>query len=356
MSEGMTNFLENNVDLSGYFPAYEVLQQQIVMTNNVPSQFELTFTLTRNKNNVTNYIVLSQPKIISTNFNIYTLGTLIRQAGIYNKTSTTFSATILITTTSPALSVTADFWFVVIYPYTLIQPIVTSLNYFDTAGNPTSVFPQYMTSSLSIPNNITNITLNLSLSDKATTRTDYYMFASFYDSVSQTSGINATRMQQAYYYLLSETNTSRQVMLVNTNLVSNIILETLVLYASTTTDYTNDYTSVYNVKIGDTFYNLAQLFPLCEFFKSNQINNDASDIPITVNLKQNSTNTTNYAVLSGFTYNSDGVGDTYNIWEAINGGGNILIDNITSTSFRATFDKSTGQKWNGYIIFLIIYY
>lgn len=354
MSDGITNFLENNIDLSGYFPAYEVLQQQIVMTNNVPSQFELTLTLTRNKNNVTNYIVLSQPRIISTNFSIFTLGTLMRPAGIYKKTSTTFSATMLITTTSPALSVTADMWFVVIYPYTPIQPIVSSLNYSDSVGNPINVFPQYMTSSLSIPNNTNNITLNLSLSAKATNRTDYYMFASFYDSVSQSSGVNATRMQQAFYYRIGETSTSRQVMLVNGNLVSNIRLETLVLYENIIT--TNNYTSNYNVKIGDTFYNLAKLFPLCEFFSSDLNENSTSDVSRTFSLTANFRNTTNYVVLTGFVYNSDGVGDTYTPWEGISSVGNILIDNITSTSFRATFDKTTGQKWNGGIRCLVIYY
>lgn len=355
MSGGMTNFLQNNTDLSGYFSAYEVLQQRIVMTENVPNQFELTFTLTRNKNNVTNYIVLSQPRIISSDFSMSTLSTLIRQAGIYNKKSTTFSATIFITTTSPALSVTADIWFVVIYPYTPIQPIVSSLNYLDSAGNPINVFPQYMTSSLNIPNNTTDITLTISLSNKATTRTDYYMFGSFYDSVSQSSGINATRMQQIYYYTIGETNTSRDVKLVNTNLVSNIKLETLVLYKLNIS--TNNYTSNYNVKIGNTFYNLAKIFPLCEFYESDLIDDDNfTTIERTVTLTKNLTNTTNYVVLTGVSYSNAGSGGTYSPWQAINAAGNILIDNITSTSFRALFYKTIGEKWMGKINCLIIYY
>ena len=58
MSGGMTNFLQNpnSIDLSGFFPAYEVLTQQISMVSNSPSQFNLTLTLNRNKNSITNYI------------------------------------------------------------------------------------------------------------------------------------------------------------------------------------------------------------------------------------------------------------------------------------------------------------
>ena len=353
MSGGMTNFLQNPnaIDLSGFFPAYEVLTQQISMVSNSPSQFNLTLTLNRNKNGITNYIVLAQPVIVSTSTGISTLSNLIFPVGIFNKTNTNFSATILIQTTSPALSVTANIMFLIIYPYTPIQPIVNTLNYVDNAGNPISFFPQYMTSSISIPSSSTTISLSISLSGKSTSRTDYTYFGSFYDNTSS-SGINATRMQQIYYYNVGQTNTSTAIRIFNNNLHPNVNVETLILYPITISG--NNYTSNYNVIIGNTTYNLSALFPLCEFFEE-VIANDDSPYDKIWTLLKNNTGTTQYIVLTSFVYSSAGTSGTYNPWEAISGCGNIIVT-TTSTTFRTVFTKGTGQNWNGGIRCLVIYY
>jgi hypothetical protein len=163
-------------------------------------------------------------------------------------------------------------------------------------------------------------------------------------------------MQQILYYTPTQTNTLRQVALVNRNLVSNIKLETLVLYPVTIS--TNNYTSNYNVEIGNTNYNLSKLFPLCEFFPESSFNfvNTTNQINFTYTLNRNFTNTTNYAVLASFVYSSAGTGGTYDPWEAVDVAGNLIISNQTSTSFRVSFDKNTGDNWNGGIRCLVIYY
>ena len=353
MSGGMTNFLQNpnNIDLSGFFPAYEVLTQQISMVNNSPSQFNLTLTLNRNKNGVINYIVLAQPIIVSTSTGISTLSNLIFPVGIFNKTNTTFSATISIQTTSPPLSVTTNIMFIVIYPYNPIQPIVNTLNYVDNAGNQISFFPQYMTSSISIPSSSTRISLSISLSGKSTSRTDYTYFGSFYDN-SSSSGINATTMQQIYYYNVGQTNTSTAIRILNNNLDSNVNVETLILYPITISG--NNYTSNYNVIIGNTTYNLSELFPLCEFFEEVIANNN-STYDKTWTLLKNNTGTSQYIVLTSFVYSSAGTGGTYDPWEAINSCGNIIVT-TTTTTFRTVFSKNNSDNWNGGIRCLVIYY
>jgi hypothetical protein len=355
MSGGITNFLNTTsatsaTDLSGYFPAYEVLKTQIVMTANNPSQFNLTIQLLRNKNNVTNYIVLSQPVIISSNFSYDALSDLVSQAGIFNAQSTQFSATISIRTTNPALSVTADIYFVVVYPYTPIQPIINSLNYFDTTGNPINFFPQYMTSSISIPTT-TNISLTIDLTLKDTNSVDYYCFGSFYNTSG--SGLNATKLQQIFFYTVGQTNTLINIRLVNSENLSGNYVETLVLYPVIIP--TNNYTSNYNVIIGNTNYNLSQLFPLCEFFEV-LFSNDSSTISAEFTLTKNTPIPREYVVLTSFIYKSAGTDHTYNPWEGINSAGNILIHTVTSTSFTANFNKTTGQTWNGGIRCLVIYY
>jgi hypothetical protein len=351
-SGGMTNFLRdpNGIDLSGFFPAYEVVEQTIDMTNNSPTEFNFSLTLKRNRNNVTNYIVLAQPIIISSNFSLDSLSNLISVPGIFNKTSTTFSATIRTQTTSPALTVKINVMFVVIYPFSSIQPIISSLNYSNNAGNPIIFFPQYMTSSSSISTS-SEISLSISLSSKSTSRTDYTYFGSFYDN-SSTSGINATRMQQIYYYTVGQSSTSTGIRILNQNQVSNVNVETLILYPLTIS--TNNYTSNYNVMIGSQTYSLSKLFPLCEFFSEN-FSNESPSYDRTWDLSYNYTETSNFVVLTSFVYNSAGNGSTYNPWQAIGGAGNITVTK-TSTSFRTVFSKGTGDIWNGGIRCLVIYY
>jgi hypothetical protein len=352
-SGGMTNFLRdpNGIDLSGFFPAYEVLKHTINMANNSPNRFDFSLTLTRNRNNVTNYIVLAQPIIISSNFSSASLSNLVRSPGIFNKTSTTFSATISIQTTSPSLTVEADIMFVVVYPFSSIQSIISSLNYSDNAGNPINFFPQYMTSSIGIPSTSSEISLSIDLSSKSTSRTDYTYFGSFYDN-SSSSGINATTMQQIYYYTVSQSSTSTGIRILNQDRVSNVNVETLILYPLTIS--TNNYTSNYNVMIGSQTYSLSKLFPLCEFF-SQDFSNESSSYDRTWDLSYNYTGTSNFVVLTSFVYNSAGNGSTYNPWQAIGGAGNITVTK-TSTSFRTVFSKGTGDIWNGGIRCLVIYY
>jgi hypothetical protein len=237
-----------------------------------------------------------------------------------------------------------------VYPYTPIQPIINSLNYFDTTGNPINFFPQYMTSSLSIPNT-TNISLTIDLTLKNTNRVDYYCFGSFYNTSG--SGLNATKLQQIFYYTVGQTNTLINIRLVNSENLSGNYVETLVLYPVIIP--TNNYTSNYNVKIGNTNYNLSQLFPLCEFFDQ-PVENKSSTITKTFILTKNTPNPREYVVLTSFVYNNAGTDHTYNPWEGINAAGNILIHNVTSTSFTANFNKSTGNTWNGGIRCLVIYY
>lgn len=347
---GITDFLQNNVDLSGYFPAYEVLTQQIVVNTNVPNIFELELTLTRNKNGTTNYIVLSQPYIISTNYGLGTLSSILRHAVIYKKTATKFSATIYTSTPAPPLNLTADIWFVVIYPYSSIQPIITSLDYYDSAGDPIDFFPQYLTSSLTMPNG--NVSLNIDLTLKSTSSTNYHCFGSLYDTVSQNSALSATGIQEIMYYTVGQTNTNTQIRIRNQDSIPNINVETLVLYPESIS--TNNYTSNYFVKINNISYSLSTIFPLCEIRQAG-ISNDSPVITTTFLLNKNFTNTTNYIVLASFVYNSAGTSGTYDPFEASSAADNLLISDKTSTTFTVVFQKSTGDNWNGGIRCLVIY-
>lgn len=350
MSGGITNFLQNSVDLSGYFPAYEVLTTQIVVTSNNPTIHELQLTLTRNKNGITNYIVLSQPYIISTNYGSAN-SRQISHAVIYKKTATTFSATINTASATPALELTATIWFVVIYPYSTIQPIINSLNYYDSAGDPIIFFPQYMTSSL-LMSSATDITLNINLTNKNTLRTDYICFGSLWDTVSQNSAsAAASAIEQIMYYTVGQTNTNTQIKIKKTG-ISNINVETLILYPISIS--TNNYTSNYFVKINNVSYSLSTIFPLCEVFISNFGNKD-SVVTRTFNLTQNDTNTTNYVILASYVYNNSGSGGTYNPIEASSSANTLLVTEKTATNFTILFSKSTGDTWNGGVRCLVIY-
>ena len=347
---GVTDFLQNNVDLSGYFPAYEVLTTQIVVTSNYPTIHELQLTLTRNKNGITNYIVLSQPYITLTNYGS-TNSRQISHAVIYKKTATTFSATINTASASPPLELEATIWFVVVYPYSSIQPIINSLDYYDSAGDPIDFFPQYMTSSLSM-SSATDITLDIDLTPKSTDRTDYICFGSLYDTVSEDSASTAASdIKQIMYYTVGQTGDKTQIK-INKTSISNIDVETLVLYPIIIS--TNDYTSNYFVKINNIYYSLSTIFPLCEVFILN-FSNKNSVVTTTFTLTANTKNTTNYVILASYVYNSSGSGGTYNPFEGSSSAKNLLVTEKTTRDFTILFEKTTGDTWNGGIRCLVIY-
>ena len=70
----------------------------------------------------------------------------------------------------------------------------------------------------------------------------------------------------------------------------------------------------------------------------------------------NTRGTINYVVLSSYYYLDDGSESIYNQYEASGAARQPVIYNKSNSSFSYAITKLTGDKWNGGVRFLVIYY
>jgi hypothetical protein len=86
-----------------------------------------------------------------------------------------------------------------------------------------------------------------------------------------------------------------------------------------------------------------------------QLTGNANTVYSTMALTNNGTETTNYVVLPSIYYGYTGSSGTYNAQDSSGALGQIIISNITESSFDWYVSKSTGNNVNVLLLFLVIY-
>ena len=82
---------------------------------------------------------------------------------------------------------------------------------------------------------------------------------------------------------------------------------------------------------------------------------DATKVYKTIGLHHNTTNTTNYIVIPSIYYGFSGSGGTYNPTGTSGSVNEIVISNITDSSFQFNLMKDDGDNVNLYLTFLVVY-
>lgn len=88
-------------------------------------------------------------------------------------------------------------------------------------------------------------------------------------------------------------------------------------------------------------------------FKYVQVTGNADNVSATVQITGN--NSTNYAVFPTIYYGYSGSSGTYNVYNTSSAIKNIIISEITKTSFTFNLNKNNGDNVNVYIMFMIVY-
>jgi hypothetical protein len=352
MSGGLlSDFKLNEVDLSGFFPPYEwssINDTVIINSNNTLSKTYTSNTLTKNENNATNYMVL---------FNLETTDSAsffeIETSIVFNKTNTGFLLNFRFRNLQLFENNRFSFtiYYLVIYPYSVMQSIRTDSFYKNTNTDTDLVdyFPQYLYSQNNVGTG--NLIINISLASKDTLRTNYVCFGTLYDPVTTNPNIVDTRI---LYYNPTRTSSSVEIRFSNPTSYTNMIAETLVLYFPSPIP-SNNVTTNYTTLVGSTTYNLINIYPICSTESSANFSNTSFRITFTIPIT-NTRENTNYFVITSFVYNSGGTSGTYNPYEASRAATYPYIHSKTTTTFVATFTKTTGDNWSGGLRFLVIYY
>lgn len=372
MSGGiLTNITNSGVDLAGYFSPYEILtitdSKSMAQSNSVTiAYYDYNFTLTKNENNVSNYQVIISLELLSTSANITNFEACEAFKNtpiVYGKTGTGFNVAIeltneLLLNAFPIYykGFTIGFKIVclIAYPYSVMQPIINSLPFTQTPQNIINYFTQYL-SSTNLRSNLTSQSIFFSLAAKSSLRTDYIPFSTKFSNepVRNSAVVNGLRgISQILNYIPNRTNTTCELVAGNQNGVSNVYIDTLVLYPLALPS--NNYVSQYNTKIGATNFPLSSIFPRCE---TNEVvvNDENRNITKTFNLAYNTSGTTNYHVIMGLYYNSGGSSSTYNAFAGSAAVRGMFVLSKTASQVTIIFKKTDGEIWNGGLQICIIY-
>lgn len=347
MSYHKVNYQANGVDFADYFPAYEVGTATIT-TISENAQFQIP--LTKNKYNTTNYVSFIQVYQSGGTANVHTLSTNINQFTIYNKTASSYyvwmnCASNIVTGVSIVL------WCVTFYMQQTERSLAASIPNYSVNGvsyNPSSYFPQFAV----IQNAITTAsatgvsTVNL-LSTKNSSSTEYCNFGSVTNNSVSTT--NAGNVQKIVYYEFGKVPNNYTIHLYTTNSTS-VTLNTITMYvpAIPSNNFATNY-KVDNVALED-------VFPICEVVNVTiygSADNRIWDVPLT----RNTNSSTNYVVITSFTYtsNTSGSGGTYSSYQASNSAGMPIVSSKTPTQFRLSLYTTSGNNWSGSLNCLVIY-
>jgi hypothetical protein len=337
----------SSVGFTDYFPAYEL--NSITITTNIPLNSTYTINLTKNRNNATNYMCIIQLFNAVGTTNVFTLSQ-INQFIIYDKTASSYKVWL---NSSAAITLAANstiyLWCVTFYPHQTERAIASSIGNYKTNSldyNPCNYFPQFAVDTYSYTyTSPGEYSATTSLATKNTLRTDYYNFGSVTNNA--VSGTNAGFAQRILYYENPKSNTAYVTTVKFTGSVT-VTFDTISMYVPSIPS--NNFVSNYNVNS----VSLEKTFPVCEILSSS-IGSTATNRSADMTLTKNTRNTTDYIVLSSFSYLSPGSGGTYNPYQASENVGMPIISSKTETQFKVSFTTTNGNIWNGAIRCLVIY-
>lgn len=350
MSYHKVNYQANGVDFADYFPAYEV---GTVTITNIAQNSQFQISLTQNKYSTTNYVSFIQAHLSSGTADVYLLSR-INQFTIYNKTASSYYVWMNCDPSIVSLAgVNLVLWCVTFYIQQTERSLVTSipnLNY-NVSGsiyNPCNYFPQFTVYQNAATTTTNNQTFTNSLSTKSSSLTTYLNFGSVTNnSVSATNADNVQKIM----YLEVPKSSSQYVPRVYTNNASintNVFLNTITMYVPTIA--ANNFVSNYKVESNA----LEDVFPICEIFTM-AMTGSSGNRTTTFTLTKNTNSTTNYVVITSYSYYTNGSGGTYNPYDASIGGGMPIISLKTATNFKVTTTTGSGNNWNGGLNCLVIY-
>jgi hypothetical protein len=338
------------VDFANYFPAYEVSEKTLY---SVSTDQKFTVELSKNVNNTTNYVSIIQPFYSDGTYNQFLLSRDIKQFTIYAKNATSYK--VWMDSNVTISSITLILWCVTFYTYETEQAYVSSITNSNYTVNNVSYdlcnyFPQFAVHSNDENSSTGDIYINNSLSTKNSTLTTYLNFGSVTNAAA--TGIQNGASFGKIMYL--EFNGAKEAgnfsIRFSKYSATTITLNTITMYLPTSTDNTLVF-SDYNVNGVD----LDKIFPRCETFVLT-MTGKADNREYTFSLNKNTRSTTNYVVLTSFSYHTlSGTDGTYNIFAASNLAGMPIIRGKSASSFIISIRTEKNDNWNGKMNLLVIY-
>ena len=341
MSYHKVNYKANGVDFADYFPAYEVYTTTNIASLSLNSQFSIP--LSKNKYNTLNYVSFIQPFFSGTQ-DVHAVSRDINPFTIYNKTTSSYS--VWMNCENTLTNVNIVLWCVTFYMEETEQSLMTNIPGYKVNNSdydPADYFPQFLVHQ-NTSTTIGDVSITNSLSTKNTSSTNYFNFGSVTNN--SVSSSNAANVQQIIYY--EETKASSQYIMRVYTTTPSITLNTITMYVPSIPS--NNFVSnckVNNVALEDTL-------PICEVISvviGGSTDNRIWDVP----LSKNTNSTTNYVVITSFSYYHPGNTNIYNPYEASINAGMPIISSKTALQFRLSHRTTSGDSWNGGLNCLVIY-
>jgi hypothetical protein len=353
MSYHKVNYKASGVDFADYFPAYEVA---IISNTLITPDVSFLVNLSKNKYSTTNYVSFIQPYYGSPitglpPLTIYDLAERIHQISIYNKTTSSYNVWVK-SDNFLGDALTMTWWCVTFYTHETERQLVssipnTSYKVNTSDYNPCIHFPQFRIDQNDV-STTGNVYFENSLATKNTSSTTYLNFGSITNNSTPTT-LTAGNIQKIMYYEYPKASTKYGVV-TYTSGTPSIKINTITMYFDQITSTVNNFNSKYNMD----GIELEKTFPICEKFTVSMLGR-VTGRDTTFTLTKNTNATTNYVVISSYTYNHDGSGGTYNPYEASINVGTAIIHTKTATTFTVTTITTNGDNWNGTFNCLVIY-
>jgi hypothetical protein len=350
MSYHKVNYKADGRDMTEYFPAYEVTT---LSYDNLSAGKEVTVNLTKNRYGTTNYATFIQTYFVSsTSYNQFDLSEYVQTFSIKNKTGNSYNIYIGSSLSTEATGLKHELHCVTFYNYETSQQVSESINPYsnykinNTVFNPFKYFPQYIINKNGPTASSGSFYFSNTYGVKKPLNTNYFIMGSVEnESASSTDKLGVKRI--IYYENPKSVNSSPIYISNNINVTITVNTITLCFPSSPI------YGLVSNYNVDGT--PLERTFPVCEMFQIGTYNDESTISGILYPL-HNTRGTINYVVLSSYYYLDNGTTTIYDPYEASNAVRQPVIYNKIATSFSYAIKKTTGEKWNGGIRFLVIYY